>query len=189
MQGVEGAKLELAEVVDFLKNPDKYTSLGAKIPKGCLLVGPPGALAHLCTMFCAFDLRPVALWHWTESSHLPLTDTSSYTLIFYLQTALRLSRQHALTNKLSQPMLTCTTTQFPAMLIGREYCVTREAHVLQVLVRPFWPRPLLERRALPFSPVLLPSSWSCSWVWVRRVCATCSRRCVRTSFPERSSQH
>ena len=42
VQGVEGAKLELAEVVDFLKNPDKYTSLGAKIPKGCLLVGPPG---------------------------------------------------------------------------------------------------------------------------------------------------
>jgi len=40
--GVEGAKMELAEVVDFLKNPDKYTSLGAKIPKGCLLVGPPG---------------------------------------------------------------------------------------------------------------------------------------------------
>jgi cell division protease FtsH len=41
-QGVEGAKLELMEVVDFLKNPDKYTELGAKIPKGCLLVGPPG---------------------------------------------------------------------------------------------------------------------------------------------------
>ena len=40
--GVEGAKLELQEVVDFLKNPDKYTQLGAKIPKGCLLVGPPG---------------------------------------------------------------------------------------------------------------------------------------------------
>lgn len=41
-QGVEGAKVELQEVVDFLKNPDKYTALGAKIPKGCLLVGPPG---------------------------------------------------------------------------------------------------------------------------------------------------
>merc|ERR1711966_541449 len=40
--GVDGAKLELQEVVDFLKNPDKYTQLGAKIPKGCLLVGPPG---------------------------------------------------------------------------------------------------------------------------------------------------
>ncbi|KAK9862971.1 hypothetical protein WJX84_010196 [Apatococcus fuscideae] len=40
--GVEQAKLELQEVVDFLKNPDKYTQLGAKIPKGCLLVGPPG---------------------------------------------------------------------------------------------------------------------------------------------------
>ena len=42
LQGVEQAKLELQEVVDFLKNPDKYTALGAKIPKGCLLVGPPG---------------------------------------------------------------------------------------------------------------------------------------------------
>lgn len=41
-QGCDGAKLELQEVVDFLKNPDKYTALGAKIPKGCLLVGPPG---------------------------------------------------------------------------------------------------------------------------------------------------
>jgi len=40
--GCDGAKLELVEVVDFLKNPDKYTALGAKIPKGCLLVGPPG---------------------------------------------------------------------------------------------------------------------------------------------------
>ncbi|CAD7699626.1 unnamed protein product [Ostreobium quekettii] len=40
--GVDGAKLELQEVVDFLKNPDKYTDLGAKIPKGVLLVGPPG---------------------------------------------------------------------------------------------------------------------------------------------------
>ncbi|KAM1969078.1 hypothetical protein COP2_016419 [Malus domestica] len=40
--GADQAKLELQEVVDFLKNPDKYTALGAKIPKGCLLVGPPG---------------------------------------------------------------------------------------------------------------------------------------------------
>jgi cell division protease FtsH len=40
--GCDGAKLELQEVVDFLKNPDKYTRLGAKIPKGALLVGPPG---------------------------------------------------------------------------------------------------------------------------------------------------
>ena len=40
--GLEGAKEEIQEIVDFLKNPDKYTSLGAKIPKGALLVGPPG---------------------------------------------------------------------------------------------------------------------------------------------------
>ena len=40
--GIEGAKLELTEVVDFLKNPDRFTAVGAKIPKGILLVGPPG---------------------------------------------------------------------------------------------------------------------------------------------------
>jgi cell division protease FtsH len=40
--GCDEAKFELQEVVDFLKNPDRYKSLGAKIPKGVLLVGPPG---------------------------------------------------------------------------------------------------------------------------------------------------
>ena len=40
--GLYGAKDEVMEVVDFLKNPKKYTSLGGKIPKGVLLVGPPG---------------------------------------------------------------------------------------------------------------------------------------------------
>ena len=40
--GLEGAKEEVQEIVDFLKNPNKYTSLGGKIPKGALLVGPPG---------------------------------------------------------------------------------------------------------------------------------------------------
>ncbi|VAW26188.1 Cell division protein FtsH [hydrothermal vent metagenome] len=40
--GLEEAKVEVIEVVDFLKSPDKYTKLGGKIPKGVLLVGPPG---------------------------------------------------------------------------------------------------------------------------------------------------
>lgn len=40
--GLEEAKIEIQEIVDFLKNPKKYTELGAKIPKGALLVGPPG---------------------------------------------------------------------------------------------------------------------------------------------------
>lgn len=40
--GLKGAKEEIEEIVDFLKNPQKYTELGAKIPKGALLVGPPG---------------------------------------------------------------------------------------------------------------------------------------------------
>jgi len=40
--GLEEAKIEIMEIVDFLKNPKKYTELGGKIPKGALLVGPPG---------------------------------------------------------------------------------------------------------------------------------------------------
>ena len=40
--GLEGAKEEIQEIVDFLKNPKKYTILGGKIPKGALLVGAPG---------------------------------------------------------------------------------------------------------------------------------------------------
>ncbi|MFN8325624.1 MAG: ATP-dependent zinc metalloprotease FtsH [Flavobacteriaceae bacterium] len=40
--GLEGAKEEVQEIVEFLKNPEKYTTLGGKIPKGALLVGPPG---------------------------------------------------------------------------------------------------------------------------------------------------
>ena len=40
--GIDQAKLELTEVVDFLKNADRFTAIGAKIPKGVLLVGPPG---------------------------------------------------------------------------------------------------------------------------------------------------
>ena len=40
--GVDEAKVELEEIVEFLKTPEKYTAIGAKIPKGVLLVGPPG---------------------------------------------------------------------------------------------------------------------------------------------------
>jgi cell division protease FtsH len=40
--GLEEAKIEVQEIVDFLKNPKRYTELGAKIPKGAMLIGPPG---------------------------------------------------------------------------------------------------------------------------------------------------
>ena len=39
---LDEAKVEVMEIVDFLKNPKKYTALGGKIPKGALLIGPPG---------------------------------------------------------------------------------------------------------------------------------------------------
>ena len=68
LQGVDGAKLELQEVVDFLKNPDKYTALGAKIPKVSLLflghdatVGSPCSshLRHGLAEQCSSTRRPV----------------------------------------------------------------------------------------------------------------------------------
>lgn len=44
--GLEEAKVEIQEIVEFLKKPKKYTELGGKIPKGALLVGPPGTGKH-----------------------------------------------------------------------------------------------------------------------------------------------
>ncbi len=42
MAGQDEAKESLEEIVDFIKNPEKYAKIGAKLPKGALLVGPPG---------------------------------------------------------------------------------------------------------------------------------------------------
>lgn len=46
--GVDEAKKEIMEFVEFLKTPKKFTDLGAKIPKGALLSGPPGTGIHVC---------------------------------------------------------------------------------------------------------------------------------------------
>ena len=55
--GLEGAKEEVQEVVDFLKNAEKYTKLGGKIPKGVLLVGPPGTGKTLLAKAVAGEAR------------------------------------------------------------------------------------------------------------------------------------
>lgn len=55
--GLEGAKEEVQEIVEFLKQPEKYTSLGGKIPKGALLVGPPGTGKTLLAKAVAGEAR------------------------------------------------------------------------------------------------------------------------------------
>ena len=52
--GAEEAKEELKEIVDFLKDPQKYTVLGARIPKGVLLVGPPGTGKNIDCESCSW---------------------------------------------------------------------------------------------------------------------------------------
>ena len=60
LQGVDGAKLELQEVVDFLKNPDKYTALGAKIPKvaSSAVLYVTSVESYHCTHICRAVLLP-----------------------------------------------------------------------------------------------------------------------------------
>lgn len=53
LQGCDEAKGELQEVVEFLKNPQRFTRLGAKLPKGVLLTGPPGTGKVGATHACA----------------------------------------------------------------------------------------------------------------------------------------
>ena len=55
--GLEGAKEEVQEIVNFLKNPEKYTKLGGKIPRGALLVGPPGTGKTLLAKAVAGEAR------------------------------------------------------------------------------------------------------------------------------------
>jgi len=59
VRGSAEAKAELANIVDFLKNPEKYTELGAKLPNGCLLVGPPGVGKTLLAKAVAGQLNLV----------------------------------------------------------------------------------------------------------------------------------
>jgi ATP-dependent Zn protease len=55
--GMEQAKLEIQEFVDFLRAPQKYHELGAKIPKGALLSGPPGTGKTLLAKACAGEAK------------------------------------------------------------------------------------------------------------------------------------
>ena len=55
--GYEGAKAEIAEVVDFLRNPDRYARAGAVVPRGVLMVGPPGTGKTLLARAVAGEAR------------------------------------------------------------------------------------------------------------------------------------
>jgi cell division protease FtsH len=72
--GLDEAKVEVMEIVDFLKNPKKYTALGGKIPKGALLVGPPGTglLVWVPAVFVIYSNRQEKK-HLVSSSLMKLT--------------------------------------------------------------------------------------------------------------------
>lgn len=154
------SRCPLQEVVDFLKNPDKYTKLGAKIPKGALLVGPPGEQA------------PADPHRTAHSMHV------ARTVLFFgrLQSAAfsRILVQFELPS--AHP---CACESPSRQLDVPPYAPHPHAPpALQVPARPCWPRPWPARPACPSSPAPPLSLWSCLWAWVPRACATSSRRCV-----------
>ena len=77
--GLQEEKEELEEIVDFLKNPVKYTELGARIPKGVILTGPPGTGKTLLAKAVAgeagvpfFSISGSDLWKCLSVSELPV---------------------------------------------------------------------------------------------------------------------
>jgi SpoVK/Ycf46/Vps4 family AAA+-type ATPase len=75
--------MELAEVVDFLKNPDKYTSLGAKIPKGCLLVGPPGTIPRQSLLHVLQCSLLGKVQHWKIQFEHDVNEMHAYSNVMY----------------------------------------------------------------------------------------------------------
>ena len=56
--GYEGVKQEITEIVDFLKHPERFTEIGARVPKGVVLVGPPGTGKTLLAKACLLYTSP-----------------------------------------------------------------------------------------------------------------------------------
>ncbi len=85
--GLKEEKEDLVEVVDFLKAPEKYTQVGARIPKGVLLVGPPGTGKNPSGESCCRRGRRAVLqqfpdpisWKCSSASALPVSATCSRT--------------------------------------------------------------------------------------------------------------
>ena len=116
IQGCDGAKLELQEVVDFLKNPDKYTALGAKIPKGCLLVGPPGTGKTLLAKVSVHDCR-------NSAANLSRAQALLASLVVLAEVPLsypvtmRLSNQ-AVAGEAGTPFFSCAASEFVELFVG-----------------------------------------------------------------------